>query len=156
MKQNKKIKKYTLCLIHQHPMILLGMKKRGFGTGKWNGFGGKVEKNENIEEAAKREIKEEAEIEAQTIEKIGINRFEFLNNPEIMEVHIFRADNFSGNPAEIDEMKPKWFHINEIPFDEMWPDDKHWFPLFLENKKFEGYFLFDENENIIKHQLTII
>ena len=22
--------------------VLLGMKKRGFGTGKWNGFGGKV------------------------------------------------------------------------------------------------------------------
>ena len=34
--------------------ILLGMKKRGFGSGKWNGFGGKVEPNETIEEAAKR------------------------------------------------------------------------------------------------------
>lgn len=53
-------------------------------------------------------------------------------------------------------MKPKWFHINEIPFNEMWPDDKYWFPLFLKNKKFEGYFLFGENENIIKHQLTEI
>lgn len=34
--------------------ILLGMKKRGLGSGKWNGFGGKVEPNETIEEAAKR------------------------------------------------------------------------------------------------------
>ncbi len=34
--------------------ILLGLKKRGFGSGKWNGFGGKVEANESIEEAAKR------------------------------------------------------------------------------------------------------
>ena len=32
--------------------VLLGMKKRGFGKGRWNGFGGKVEKDETIEEAA--------------------------------------------------------------------------------------------------------
>ena len=34
--------------------ILLGYKKRGFGARKWNGFGGKVEIGETIEEAAKR------------------------------------------------------------------------------------------------------
>ena len=55
---NKKI--LTLCIIHQHSKILLGMKKRGHGVGKWNGFGGKVEKGETIEEAARRETKEEA------------------------------------------------------------------------------------------------
>ncbi len=32
--------------------ILLGMKKRGFGTGKFTGFGGKVEKGEEIIQAA--------------------------------------------------------------------------------------------------------
>jgi 8-oxo-dGTP diphosphatase / 2-hydroxy-dATP diphosphatase len=32
--------------------VLLGLKKKGFGKGKWNGFGGKVEKNETILEAA--------------------------------------------------------------------------------------------------------
>ena len=34
--------------------ILLGLKKRGFGEGWWNGFGGKINHNETIEEAAKR------------------------------------------------------------------------------------------------------
>jgi len=38
--------------------ILLGMKKRGFGAGWWNGFGGKVQQGETIEEAAKRSTKE--------------------------------------------------------------------------------------------------
>jgi len=28
--------------------MLLGLKKRGFGKDKWNGFGGKVEANESI------------------------------------------------------------------------------------------------------------
>jgi hypothetical protein len=33
----------TLCIVHQNDKVLLGMKKRGFGMGRWNGFGGKVE-----------------------------------------------------------------------------------------------------------------
>jgi hypothetical protein len=28
--------------MHQNENVLLGMKKRGFGQGRWNGFGGKV------------------------------------------------------------------------------------------------------------------
>ena len=35
------------------------MKKRGFGVGKWNGFGGKVEAGETVVEAAAREVTEE-------------------------------------------------------------------------------------------------
>jgi 8-oxo-dGTP diphosphatase/2-hydroxy-dATP diphosphatase len=38
----------TLCIIYQHSRILLGMKKRGFGAGRWNGFGGKVAMAETI------------------------------------------------------------------------------------------------------------
>ena len=32
--------------------ILLGLKKRGFGEGKWNGFGGKVQPGESIAQGA--------------------------------------------------------------------------------------------------------
>ena len=39
----------TLVLILQDEKILLGMKKRGFGAGRWNGFGGKVREDESIE-----------------------------------------------------------------------------------------------------------
>jgi len=62
----------TLVIIHRHPKILLGMKKRGFGAGRWNGFGGKVSGGETIEEAAKREIAEEAGIKVENLDKIGI------------------------------------------------------------------------------------
>ena len=44
----------TLVLVVQPGRVLLGMKKRGFGAGKWNGFGGKVEHGETIEQAARR------------------------------------------------------------------------------------------------------
>ncbi len=52
MAKSKKIT--TLVMVTNESNILLGLKKRGFGSGKLNGFGGKVEPNESIEEAAKR------------------------------------------------------------------------------------------------------
>lgn len=45
---------YTLVMVLQPPRILLGMKKRGFGAGRWNGFGGKVQEGETIEAGARR------------------------------------------------------------------------------------------------------
>ena len=146
----------TLCIIHQHPKILLGMKKRGFGAGRWNGFGGKINDGETIEEAAKREIQEEAGIKVDSLDKIGIINFEFKGNPEILEVHIFKSNSFWGEPIESEEMKPQWFHIDEIPFEEMWPDDIHWIPLFLEGKKFKGKFLFGELDIILEKELIEI
>ena len=113
-KNNSVRKLLTISIVHQHPRILLGMKKRGFGQGRWNGFGGKVSDKETIEEAAKREIREEAGIEVNKLFKAGIIEFEFQNNPEVLEVHIYRFKNFSGEPTESEEMRPKWFHVDEI------------------------------------------
>lgn len=149
--ERKKI--LTLCIIHQHPMVLLGMKKKGFGRGRWNGFGGKVSDGETIEDAAAREVKEEAGIEVENLDKVGIIDFEFRGNSEILQVHIFKSDNFSGEPTESEEMKPQWFHVDEIPFKDMWPDDIHWMPLFLSGKKFKGKFLFGESDCILEQKL---
>ncbi len=143
----------TLIIIHKIPQVLLGMKKRGFGTGRWNGFGGKVASTETIEEAARRELQEEAGIEVENLNKVGIIDFEFKGNPEILQVHIFKSDNLLGEPRESEEMAPKWFHTDEIPFYEMWPDDIHWMPLFLEGKKFKGKFLFGESDIILEKEL---
>ncbi len=144
----------TLCIVHQHPNVLLGMKKRGFGMGRWNGFGGKVTPNETIEEAARREFQEEAGIEVSDLNKVAIIEFEFQGNPETIEMHVFRSEIFSGEPMESEEMKPQWFHVDEIPFSEMWPDDIHWIPLFLAGKKFKGKFLFGEADTILAQELT--
>lgn len=143
----------TLSLIYQHPKVLLGMKKRGFGAGRWNGFGGKVEKGEEIEQAFKREMREEVGVIPENFEKIGIIDFEWQGNPEISEVHFFKISQFSGELKESKEMSPKWFNIKEIPFHQMWPDDKYWFPLFLKGKKFKGKFLFDNSDKILQCEL---
>lgn len=144
MEHKNKKKILTLCIVHQHPKILLGKKKRGFGEGRWNGFGGKVEENETIEEGMRREIKEEAGIDVNDLNKHGILEFRFESSPETLEVHIFKSKDFLGDPIESEEMIPGWFHIDEIPFGEMWPSDLHWFPLFLKDKKFKGRFFLDK------------
>ncbi|MDX1608037.1 MAG: 8-oxo-dGTP diphosphatase [Candidatus Spechtbacterales bacterium] len=147
--KNKYKKTLTLCVIHEHPRVLLGMKKRGFGEGKWNGFGGKVEEGEDIEEAMHREMREEMGTSVKNLEKRAIIEFETEGEPEIQRVHVFHGDTLENEPAESEEMRPQWFHIDEIPFEDMWPDDAHWFPMFFAGKNFEAKFLFDKDENII-------
>jgi len=147
----------TLCFLRNNEKILLGMKKRGFGFGRWNGFGGKLQENETIEEAAKRETKEESGIEIQEMEKFGIIAFAFAGKEDVLEVHFFEIKKYSGEPIETEEMKPEWFAFKNIPLDSMWPDDEFWMPLFLENKKFKGEFHFDKEGNkIFKKNLKII
>ncbi len=134
----------TICIIRKGDDILLGLKKRGFGAGQWNGFGGKVDKGETIEEGARRELKEESGLEVEELSKRGIIEFRFQSDPKILEVHIFLIEKFSGMPIETEEMKPEWFKIKDIPYEKMWTDDKFWLPLFLAGKKFKGTFLFDQ------------
>lgn len=148
-------KQLTLCVPVKDNQILLGMKKRGFGAGRWNGFGGKIESGETIEQGARRELYEEAGINDGSLEKVGILDFSFQNVEEILEVHIFRLGGFSQTAIETEEMKPRWFAFNDIPFSQMWSDDVYWFPLFLQNKLFKGAFLFDRAADT-KHPAQIL
>ncbi|XP_016361495.1 7,8-dihydro-8-oxoguanine triphosphatase-like isoform X1 [Sinocyclocheilus anshuiensis] len=143
----------TLVLVVQPGRVLLGMKKRGFGAGKWNGFGGKVQPGETIEQAARRELLEESGLTVDTLHKIGNIKFEFIGETELLDVHIFRADTYKGVPTESDEMRPQWFDTDKIPFIQMWADDVLWFPLMLQKKKFLGYFKFHGHDVIVEHKL---
>ncbi len=136
-------KVFTLCIVERDGKILLGMKKRGFGEGRWNGFGGKVEDGETVDSAARRELMEEVGIEAVGMQELGVLDFSFENDPKALEVHIFLANDSQGEPKESEEMRPEWFSPDEIPFRDMWPDDEQWFPFVLTKKVFRGRFHFD-------------
>lgn len=136
-------KQLTLCIPVKDGSVLLGMKKRGFGVGRWNGFGGKIEAGETIEQGALRELVEEVSIQDGVLHKAGILEFSFEHDEKILEVHIFKLTDFTDTSEESEEMKPQWFLFDEIPFSQMWPDDEFWFPLFLQDKLFRGAFLFD-------------
>ena len=74
----------VIAIDRNNERILLGMKKRGFGIGKYNGFGGKVNKEETIEQAALREFQEESCLDASLndLDKVGELDFYFPHRPE--------------------------------------------------------------------------
>lgn len=139
----------TLCFlikeINGEKELLLAMKKRGFGEGRWNGVGGKFdsEKDNDIYETAIREMEEEIGVIAQKIKKTAILSFYFPYQKNWnQDVHVFFVKNWQGDPKESKEMKPKWFKVNEIPFNKMWPDDKFWLPRVLNGEKLKAEFVF--------------
>lgn len=150
------MKQATLCFIIENENLLLGMKKRGFGARKWNGFGGKINPNEKAEEAAIRELYEETGVIANKLEKVGELKFIFPYKEEWNQiVHVFLVKEWAGSPKESEEMLPKWFKINNLPFEKMWQDDRHWLPLVLNGKKVNATFIFDkDNETIAEMKLN--
>lgn len=137
--------------------ICLAMKKRGFGLGKWNGVGGKLEKGESPEEAAIRECREEVGVEVKILEKAGELTFFFKENPNWDQfVHVYLSDNWDGDPVETEEMSPKWYKIDEIPFNAMWSDDIYWIPKVLDGKKVKGEFIFEKNDILVVNKLEVV
>ena len=136
------------------------MKKRGFGVGKWNGAGGKLDAkrgDKNIFDAAIRETKEEIGVSIIDPEKVGIFHFRFSHKPEWdQDVHLFLVKNWQGDPQESEEMAPKWFPFEEIPYQSMWPDDIYWLPHVLKGNKVEADFLFGDEDKISDYKVRIV
>ncbi len=148
----------TLVLLRKDNEILLGMKKRGFGEGRYNGIGGKIKSGETPEEAMVRESQEE--IAVKPVEYIKMGKVEFLElykgKKENVVFHLYIATKWEGEPKESDEMIPKWFSISEIPYQQMFPDDKYWLPLVLEGKKVNAFFEFDEQWSLLNYSVEEI
>ncbi|MFH1317194.1 MAG: 8-oxo-dGTP diphosphatase [Candidatus Woesearchaeota archaeon] len=152
----------TLVYLVKGEQILLGMKKRGFGKGKWNGIGGKPDSEEGLLKCAIREAKEEigVDLSEENLRKVGELDFFFTNAPKGEEwdqkVHVYLIDKWKGEPIETEEIRPDWFDAKDLPFSSMWADDLHWMPLVLSGKKVKATFTFGEdNEQIIKKDVNI-
>lgn len=138
------MQKATLLFLIDGEMILLAMKKRGFGAGHWNGVGGKPDPGETIEQTAIRECEEEIGVTPLSIKRVGNLVFNFEGKTEWdQEVVVFLCDSWQGEPEETEEMRPKWFALPEIPYEQMWEDDKFWLPEVLDGKTVDATFTFD-------------
>lgn len=146
----------TLCfLLAGEPLqqVLLGMKKRGVGEGKFNGFGGKVKPGESVAQTAVRELHEEAGLtvapdDLQLVAKIY---FDVPTEPawETL-VHVFLVRHWTGRLGESEEMRPQWFDVAAIPYEQMWSDDIYWLPLVLRGEKLRGWFYFAEDGETLR------
>jgi ADP-ribose pyrophosphatase YjhB (NUDIX family) len=127
------------------------MKKRGFGEGNWNGYGGKVEEGESITSAAVREIEEESlvKVNERDLEEVALVDFIFEDGKHLL-VHTYFVREWQGEPSETEEMKPRWYTFDAIPYDLMWADDIHWLPRALKGEKLRGTVYFNSDGESIK------
>jgi len=153
--EKQKILPTTLLLVIKDNKILLACKKRGFGIGKYNGVGGKLESGESVEQGMIRETFEEIGIVPKDYELRGVIAFdEYYKGEPVLEVtHIYVASDFDGEPQETDEMKPFWFDLDKVPYDKMFPDDKFWLPMIIEGEYVIGNFKFDKDFNKLEHNI---
>ena len=139
--------------------VFLGMKKRGPGTGKWNGFGGKVERGEPVAEGAEREFREETGgALAINLQRLGVLTFHGVcGDTRSWEVHLFSADGVEGDFVETDEMAGAWHDVDSLDalYDHMWPDDRIWYPFLLQRKPFvlEAWFGGSKGEEMLRHTI---
>lgn len=141
----------TLLFVIRDGQVLLIRKKRGLGAGKINGPGGKVDAGETPLECAIRECQEELHITPIDPQYGGQHLFQFTDGYSI-HVWVYRCETFEGTPTETDEAEPLWFALDEVPYDQMWEDDRIWLPLLIAGKRFVGRYVFDD-DRMLDHRI---
>lgn len=144
--------KATLIFVVHAGKVLLIKKKRGLGAGKINGPGGKLDIGETAQQCAHREIHEELCIQVRDSRKVGRLRFQFIDGYSI-DVHVFITEDFVGKPTETEEAVPLWFAPDDIPYDDMWADDRLWLPQVLSGQTVDGRFIFAKDA-LLEHELA--
>lgn len=127
-----------LCLIRRNiagrAEVLLGLKKTGFGAGKWVGLGGHIEPGEKPAAAAAREVTEESGVvvPADSLRHLADIEFRFPTRPSWDQTtQVYVTWMYEGEPADSDEISPRWFGEDELPFGLMWDDARYWMPAVL-------------------------
>ncbi len=154
------LRRATLVFLVRPGEVLLAMKRRGFGQGKWNGVGGKVRPGETTKAAAAREVREEIDVILIALREMATLDFYFTRIPEGREwdqrVSVFVADRWQGDPTESEEVSPRWFPTLALPFDRMWPDDRYWLPEILAGRRILAEFLYEGPDRVIDYAIRAL
>jgi len=156
------LRQVTLCFLLRDqpgPQVLLALKKRGFGAGKWAGVGGKPLPGETIEAAAQREAREEIGVVVGPLEQVATISYYFPHAPPgcdwDQQSCVFLTRDWDGAPVETEEMAPRWFDLAHAPLDAMWADARYWAPRLWAGERLTASFLLDAtNEGVAAYDLT--
>ncbi|MGE6757483.1 NUDIX hydrolase [Corallococcus interemptor] len=102
--------------------------------GKYNGLGGKMERDEDIAACMRREIREEAGIECTRMSLRGTLSWPgFGKHGEDWLGFIFRIDAFTGTPLDKNpEGALSWVPVSSILSLNLWDGDRHFLPLVFD------------------------
>ncbi len=122
--------------------------------GKWNGLGGKVERNEDVATGMRRELAEEANIEVTAMRLRGTVSWPgFGRNGEDWLGFVFVIDGFTGSvPSNNDEGELHWFPLMRL-FDgslDFWEGDKYFLPLLFDDdpRAFYGVMPYEQGKPV--------
>lgn len=135
--------------------VLLGVKRKGFGVGKRNGYGGKIRPRETPPGAAARELLEESGlfVRAEELEHVANIRFYFGDegHPKFF-CYVYLAHAWSGQPKDTEEMHAhQMFPTTNLPLEEMLPADKKWLPLVLRGNKIRACVRYSASGDSVTH-----
>ena len=109
--------------------------------GKYNGLGGKLERDEDIVACMRREIREESGLECDQLLLRGtISWPGFGKGGEDWLGFVFRIDGYSGEPwAENGDGPLVWVAVQQVLELPLWEGDRHFLPLvFADGPQFHG------------------
>jgi len=133
-------------------MIHRNVRPNDYHYGKYNGLGGKLESGEDVVSGMRRELHEEATIDAHDLILRGtINWPGFGKHGENWLGFIFRIERWSGTPMKVnDEGTLEWVCLDKLATLNMWPGDRHFLPLVFSDdvRQFHGIMPYHENEPI--------
>lgn len=138
--------------------VLLGRKKRGLGEGYLVGLGGKFEPGESAVEAAVREIEEESGVvvDPADLDRRGELHYLFPARPAWSQRStVFVVTRWTGEPSPSDELDPEWFALDDVPYESMWDDAKHWLPEVLTGGQVSREFVFADDLATVAGDRTV-
>lgn len=142
---------YVLSTDKTHVLLIhRNAKRHDDHLGKYNGLGGKMHKDEDVYTAMRREILEEAGIEATKMSLRGtINWTGFGPKLESWLGFIFLIEAFTGTPLKkCEEGDLEWVPLNNLHKLPMWEGDKYFLPLLFDQypKPFHGFMPYDNDK----------
>lgn len=138
--------------------LWLGRKKRGFGKGILNGYGGKVMSGETSTNCILRELEEESflKLDENSIIYLGYNEYYDIDRRERRIVYMYTTVATDEQPKESEEIgQPEKYSFDSIPYHQLWPDAIYWMHLVLQQYFFKGTFVLKGN-NVKKVRVDIL
>ncbi len=127
--------KCTLVFPISGKSVWLARKKAKVGHGLYNGWGGKLELEDNgdLKQAAVREFFQESGVKVKTEDLELMAIIEFYEDQVLkFECYVYFVEKWEGELVETDEMGAgEIFPLRNPPYREMMEGDYHWFPLIV-------------------------
>lgn len=154
---NPPIRKAVIGYLVRGDEVLLGVRTRvsnNLGHMVVAGIGGGIEKNESPEDALKREILEEIEVEVTAYQKVGhVVCFSPHRPSWNLSIVIYLVTDFEGEPKKTKDIDPYWYPKNELPLNDMWLDNRITARMVLDGKRIAGTFLYGADGQIVEQEL---